>query len=670
MGKICLDFPLLGTGNEVGTNNAAYALFKSNEVMNSLAREVTQNSLDAKNKALGINVPVRLKFELVKISKKSFPLFQEYERVIDNSYEYWKKSGLRTADIMTMLEKIKEYLTNDEIPMLVMSDYNTNGLEGVNAKEGEVSYWHLLADSEGISIKPEETSLGSYGIGKNAPFAYSKLNMVLYNTLAKDGGRAFQGVTHLVTSQRDFKGKMARTMPTGKYLYLEDEVTGRPILPKDNCGLANIDVFKRSDNEFGTDVAIVGFDVATYANWEQELAVALIKNFTLAIMNGKLEVEVKNGKSSIVISKATLEDILFKEYKSEPHLDFTRTIVETVQSPDKAVQEHICDDGDLTIYIKYKEDYERLRAHFRSTGMLINMTEESFPGYSIVIVVNDVKNSKLSKTLAKAEPPQHNVWAGKYVHNDVNLRNTVNRYLRIIKSKVKDLLDSIRVQSVNSILDAGAGEYLAGAECGVVNSSVNDDLKVNLKITEIITNSGKTIFNQDVTWVEENSASRAKGKKTKTSGESTRDKGKRKRDYDKSKHKRKIDVVTTDENGVPGITKGDGYNRMIDMHIVDCRIHYLGADRYKLYVNSPQDYENVYIECFAGRDSSNSYDTVKIKTIKTKVGPLLTVNSKQAGPVSLKNGDNDIFIEFENHEYMSILPQFKRVITVRKTKED
>lgn len=670
MGKICLDFPLLGTGNEVGTNNAAYALFKSNEVMNSLAREVTQNSLDAKNKELGDNVPVRLKFELVKINKKDFPLFAEYERAIDQSHKYWQKSGLCTDDIMTMLNEIKAYLIKDEIPMLVMSDYNTNGLEGVNAKEGEVSYWHLLADSEGISIKPDENSLGSYGIGKNAPFAYSKLNMVLYNTFAKDGGRAFQGVTHLVTSQREFKSKMARTMPTGKYLYLEDEITGRPILPKDNCSLANIDVFKRSANEFGTDVAIVGFDVESYANWEQELAVALIKNFTLAIMNGKLEVEVKNGKNSTVISKETLNDILFKEYNNENHLDLTRTIVETVQSPDKVAQERICEDGDLTICVKYKDGYDRIRAHFRSTGMLINITEESFLGYSIVIIVNDVKTSKLSKTLAKAEPPQHNIWAGRYVHNNEKLRNTVNRYLRSIKSKVKDLLDSIRVQSVNSIIDAGTGEYLAGVESGAVNGSVNDDLKVNLKITEIVTNSGKTIFNPENTWGEETPASKAKGKKTKDSGESKRDKGKGKRDEDKPKRKRKDTEVTPDENGVPGITRGDGYNRIIDMHIADCRIHYLGADRYKLYVNSPQDYENVYIECFAGRDSSNSHDAVKIKTVKTKLGSLLTVNGVQAGPVSLKNGDNDIFIEFENHEYMSILPQFKRVISVRKTKGD
>lgn len=191
MGKVCWDFPLLGTGNETGNNIAAITMFKGTGIMDGLAREICQNSLDAKNKALPDNIPVRVVFELVEIEKNKFDLFKGYEDAIDNCIAYWNKNPLSTEKIRDFLNSIKHYLNSSIIPMLNISDYNTVGLKGVNAADNEISYWNLLVNSEGISIKQDDTSAGSFGIGKNAPFAYSALNLVVYNTLAEDGGRAF-----------------------------------------------------------------------------------------------------------------------------------------------------------------------------------------------------------------------------------------------------------------------------------------------------------------------------------------------------------------------------------------------------------------------------------------------------------------------------------------------
>ena len=49
MGKICWDFPLLGTASVSGSNNAAITMFKGAGIMDGLAREVCQNSLDARD---------------------------------------------------------------------------------------------------------------------------------------------------------------------------------------------------------------------------------------------------------------------------------------------------------------------------------------------------------------------------------------------------------------------------------------------------------------------------------------------------------------------------------------------------------------------------------------------------------------------------------------------
>ena len=317
----CWDFPLLGTGNQSGNNIAAITMFKGSGIMDGLAREVCQNSLDAKDKSLPLDTPVKVKFELVEIEKKEYSMFEGYQKALDSSIDYWSTSPLRTPKIMEFLGNVKKALDLEKIPVLIMSDYNTVGLKGVNAKQGEKSFWDLLVNVEGLSDKQDENSAGSFGIGKNAPFAYSALNLVFYNTLAQDGGRGFEGVARLVTTQKEYNGTLRPTQPIGKYLYLEDEYTGRPILPIDNCPLSQLDIFNR--NEIGTDVAVFGFKTNEYEDWERNIAIAIIKNFVLAILNSKLEVEIKSPKITYNISKSNVENLLFKDFSDEPQLSRT-----------------------------------------------------------------------------------------------------------------------------------------------------------------------------------------------------------------------------------------------------------------------------------------------------------------------------------------------------------
>ena len=381
MGKVCWDFPLLGTGNQSGNNIAAITMFKGTGIMDGLAREVCQNSLDAKDKELSAETPVKVKFELVEIRRDDFPMFEGYKEALESSIAYWQTSPLSTPKIMEFLYNVRTALDQETIPMLVMSDYNTVGLNGVNAKDDEKSFWDLLVNTEGISIKQDDNSAGSFGIGKNAPFAYSALNLVFYNTLAKDGGRAFEGVARLVTTQREYNGSMRKTQPIGKYLYLEDEYTGRPILPSDDCSLAQIDAFNRT--ETGTDVAVVGFKKNDYDDWEDKTAVAIIKNFILSIINGKLEVAIKSPGALYEIRKDTIEDLLYKTFTNDPQLKYTKQIFETITktTPRKV---KISEKEDLSIYVRYDDGYSQSLSRFRSTGMLINTTtNDVLPHFSV-----------------------------------------------------------------------------------------------------------------------------------------------------------------------------------------------------------------------------------------------------------------------------------------------
>ena len=652
MKEVCWDFPLLGTGNQSGNNIAAITMFKGSGIMDGLAREVCQNSLDAKDKTLPPDTPVKVKFELVEIEKKEYSMFEGYQKALESSIDYWSTSPLSTPKIMEFLGNVKKALDLEKIPVLIMSDYNTVGLNGVNAKQGEKSFWDLLVNVEGLSIKQDENSAGSFGIGKNAPFAYSALNLVFYNTLAQDGGRGFEGVARLVTTQKEYNGTLRPTQPIGKYLYLEDEYTGRPILPTDNCPLSQLDIFNR--NEIGTDVAVFGFKTNEYEDWERNIAIAIIKNFVLAILNSKLEVEIKSPKITYIISKSNVESLLFKDFSDEPQLKYTRQVYETLTKVDP-IKVTIEEKDDLSIYVKYEDAYAQSLSRFRSTGMLINTTTvDVLPHFSVVIIVNDVGEMGLSKTLREAEPPQHTEWKAKNITDNAPLKNRAARDLRKIGKEIQRILDEFEKADITDKMDAGIGNYLPDSTDESGSHEGNDGLKTDIKINEISTYDGRVMYNRQY-----ETAESGEGAKTPKSGIKT---GRKKR---KKKKPVQIPVVEPKKGENKGIISGTGKVKIVSPKIIEQRIFYKAANKYQFYVNSPQDYSRVFLQFYAGRDDDKN-DPVVVKNVKLENIPRIEVNSQKIGPISLHQGDNTLFIEFENSEIMALVPVFTMEVTNEK----
>ena len=641
---ICWDFPLLGSSSKRGTNDAAITMFKLSGDMDGLAREVCQNSLDARRHDLPSDKAVTVKFSLVNVRRDDFDMFAGYADALAGARAYWKDNPLGNEDISTFLDNVENALSGEEIPVLVMSDYGTTGLNGVDAAPNEVSYWDLLLNTEGISIKQDNNSAGSFGIGKNAPFAYSSLNMVFYNTYATDGGRAFQGVTHLVTTQRKVAGRPRPTSDTGKYLFLEDEYTWRPILPSDGSALANIDAFKR--DEYGTDVAIFGFKKHLYENWEKQIAVALLKNFVMAIMDGKLEAVVESDEQAYTISADTLEKLLFTVFKDESHLKYTRQIYETIKEG-SASEAKIAEDGDLTIYMRYEDRYSQSLSRFRSTGMLINTTtSDCLPHFSVVVVVNDVGERLLSETLRAAEPPQHTEWRGKWITDNQTLRNRANRYIRGIRSAVQSVLDEFERADIAESMDAGIGDYIPDATDQTGLGAGSDGLKMDLKIKTIRSKDGSSLYNNQLQSAATSSGTDVDSPAVKA--------GKKKR---KKKSKKKINVVKPSKGDSPGVSPSKGKVRVAVPNIVDHRTFLVGGTKYKLYIESEQPYDNVFIQYSAGRED-DSEDSLQIKDYKAEGQPLATGGFDRIGPISLRAGSNDIYIDFADEEVLAVVPVF------------
>ena len=647
MGSVCWNFPLLGTGSLSGSNDAAITMFKGSGIMDGLAREVCQNSLDARDEDVTAEEPVKVQFKLFELERDSFSMFEEFKQALQGAYDYWNNSPVKTKKIIDFLDTVLKYLKMEKIPVLIMSDYNTIGLNGVKPSPGETSYWELLVNTEGISIKQNQNSAGSFGIGKNAPFAYSGLSTVFYNTLAKDGGRAFEGVTHLVTTQRDYKGEMRPTHPSGKYLYLEDEYTGRPILPEDNCDLAKVDEFNRT--ETGTDVAIFGFKTEEYEKWEEAVAIAVLKNFILAIKDGKLEVEIKSPTKHYIVSKNYLEELLYKRFEDTVPLKWTRQIYETVTKtePQNAT---IAEKDDLSIYVRYDDGYSAALSRFRSTGMLINTTTESLPHYSVVIIVNDVGEMKLSKTLREAEPPQHTEWKAKNITDNRTLHNLAAGYIRNITKAVQKVLDEFERADITDRMDAGIGNYLPDASEGASEEGT-DGLRTDVKISKISSYEGRVFYNNQY-----ESASSDAGSETQKSGIKT---GKKKR---KKRQKNKIPVVTPTDKGGKGVSPGAGKVKISSLSLLDHRTFYMAGNKYHMFINAPKGYDKVYIQFYAGRDDDKQ-DAVSIKNAKVEGMPLMEVHGEKIGPIPIKEGKNDLFIEFENNEIMAVIPVFTMEVT-------
>lgn len=643
------DFPFLGTGSVKGANDAGITMFKSSGTMDGLAREICQNSLDARRKDLPSNEPVTVKFKLKEIKKEAHrDIFDGYEEALKNARSLWTDKGIGSEEAIDCIKRAEDSLKSDTVSVLVMSDYGTTGLTGSKSDEG---FWNTLVNAEGVSGKQDKNSAGSFGIGKNAPFAYTLLNMVFYNTYATDEERALQGVTHLVTTQRWSKsdGKLLKASDTGKYLCMLGDYDYRPIRPTDKCTLIESDLFNRF--EYGTDVAIFGFKASAYDNdnegtWEKQLTVALLKNFMLAIKDGKLVAEVSSEREHYIISKENQESLLFKTFSEERQLKCTQQDYKTVTqgSPHNV---KICEPEDLTIYILHDERFDRALSRYRSAGMLINTTREVYPHFSVVIVVNDTGKNELSKLLREAEPPQHNEWKAKNVTDDQTLRGKVKYRLRLIRDAVNKLMNEYDNVDIQESVDAGIGSYIPDAFDQSGLGEGTDELLVDVQIT------GVAKVSPGLSASYSNSAAGATGTKT---GSSAHKRGKRKH---RKKTEGQISKVDSSKGSDSGAAPGKGKLEVSSPpRITAHRTFLFASNKYHLHIESDEDYENVCIYYNAGREDSTQ-DPLKIKTYKQDGRPLVDEISDCIGPVCIHRGANEFYFDFETPETLAVIPDFK-----------
>ena len=457
------NFPSNNHSQTIGIADSGVETFKGTPIK-SLAREICQNSLDAR---LDNSQPARIEFETFEIDPKTIPDAGNLKDVFNRCLEFWKVQDSNQARKF-FNQAIKD-MNHTSIKCLRISDFNTSGLTG--SHEEYNSPWCNLTKSSGTSNKSGGHG-GSFGIGKFAPFACSSLRTVFYSTYDINKTSASQGVSRLTT----FKNKKGDTTQ-GIGFYGNDKNT-----PMYNQYSLN-PKYSRPDNSTGADIFIAGF--TGEKNWEHQMVASILDGFLYAIYTGALVVDV----DGIAISKDTLPELMtsHKEYFREHADEYYRVLTDEEKARSFSLE--LSDDpetsGTLTLRLMIEPTFNRRVAMIRQTGMKIKdkgNINGIVPFAGTLLIEGDAINSYLRNL----ENPQHLEWEIERADNKNQYRQLMKTMLKFIKTS----LDSMKDEIAEEELDPSVGEYLSANDAeDTANQeraeSITDEIKeIKVRVIE------------------------------------------------------------------------------------------------------------------------------------------------------------------------------------------
>ena len=378
-----------------GFNDAGIEIFTGARY-NGLAREIIQNSLDATKDESKVTV----EFDFVKIARDDFWGADELLKAMKQC-----KKECKDEKGKVFFKNAVQVMQKSEIPCLRISDSGTTGLRGdYRKRKGQ---WYAITKTRGISEKGDNTTAGgSFGIGKNAPFAVSSLRTVFYSTLYMNDSTNIlraQGITILMSHESD-GGKYTRA--TGFY----GETDG--CMPIEGSNIPDI---LRPDKQ-GCVVFIPGF--VTEYKWWQKIMATVVSNFFCAIAQGKLEVLIQNENQDIeLIDQANLDEC-FRKIIDDPEIDREKVensyhYYKTMNQSELFQSSELHHLGHCKMWVQMREGLPKRVALLRKTGMLITDDQaglKRWAGRSDFVGVFMCDSVKGNSLLRDMENPQHNAF--------------------------------------------------------------------------------------------------------------------------------------------------------------------------------------------------------------------------------------------------------------------
>lgn len=276
MKEIGLEFLPNPGGKAEGLNDAGIATFRDKPFA-SVARETGQNSRDVR---VDQSRPVRLTFDVVKVKAAEFPSIDEFRSTAGICLEKaLKRNNEKEIGFFRQAVKV---LAEPEIEILCTADFNTKGVRGP-CEEGRP--FHTLAKSDGMSVKDDINSGGSFGIGKSSVFAISDIQTAIFSTRYTDADKDHvlcMGKTMFISHTGEDGQERGREGYWGKtigYMPLDRLADIPQWLQREEQGTSIFSVCMRSHR----------------TDWRYEMAAALLMNFFCAIQRNEMEFEIDSG---------------------------------------------------------------------------------------------------------------------------------------------------------------------------------------------------------------------------------------------------------------------------------------------------------------------------------------------------------------------------------------
>ena len=455
--KLDWRFPSNEGGLDGGFNHDGIEYFQSNPRYH-LAREIIQNSLDARDDK---NKPVVVRFKQIDIPSGEFPGRESLLR----SFKQCLKEERGTPKAEAFFREGIGILGGKSVSCLHISDSNTTGLRGKTDRKGK---WHNLTKAAGRSAGKSDTAGGSFGIGKNAPFAASSLRVVFYSTSYADkGGRFYycaQGKA-ILTSHAIGKNKQSQ----------RDGFYGVPDGCQPMVGNLNIPEFLRRENESGTSLVIAGFPVEE--GWSGKIVAAVAANFFCAVGDGKLEVDV-DGR---LVSAETLDSIFGDDSLwgdiGETPMEYSRVYYRALKEGGFHEAQHP-ELGHVKLHIlvdaEQKEKLPKRTAIARDTGMIITDQQSGFQfrgGFSDYAALCICEGEEANKTLRDMENPEHDKFEpGRLKADEPKGKNILNAMKSWVREKIAQAASppesevTEAVELAEFLPDPDAPEKIAGED--------------------------------------------------------------------------------------------------------------------------------------------------------------------------------------------------------------
>lgn len=437
-------FPNNNFGAITGIGEAGIETFNGSPYI-SLTREICQNSMDAR---FDTKKPVIVEFSSFEIPKDTIPDYKNLYSAMSSCLDFWTQNANKKT--IKFFNNALSIMKQRKISVLRISDFNTTGLTGSDKEYN--TPWQNLVKASGVSDKGSSAG-GSYGIGKSAQFACSELRTLFYTTLDINGLKASQGIARLVSFRQKNKLFSSDNITSGMGYYSDSD---KNAAIRECLSLQN----KYERSEPGTDIYVLGFK--KILTWKDEVIIAVLEDFLMAVYNGDLIVKVDN----IEISNKTLGTMIERYKERTPKaVNYYRVLTDNNSI---LINHTFSNLGTIELRVLIQSGLHRCVMMSRKNGMKI-FDQNRISGSIQFAGICVLKDEKINAYFREMENPQHNKWEPYRHSTDTEAKAKRNKSM--LSKFIKDfVIEQGKKTTVDEVDAEGVGEFIADIDYADTNA--------------------------------------------------------------------------------------------------------------------------------------------------------------------------------------------------------